>query len=726
MRYLPITFGAVAACFVSGPASAAEQLGTVRVESSTISDRFADKRTEPSNTALIAEEEVERAHARNIQQLLEGVPGVTTELQSGDSLKIHIRGVENQRFMGEKPGVAVVIDGVPVFERTGRVNIDLDNIESIKVVKGGASYLFGEDALAGAVIITTKRGADMAGYRLLGEVGSFGYNKGLVRAGFAGENAAGHIQISRREADGYYFQSDYKADYLNGKLQYYLSDTSDVTFGFERSDREKDSHGAVEGITQAEEDPRSVGGRDYARMFDVDLGKYFVTYSNDLSASDTLSLNVYQFTDNTDFVSAPRNYDADGNPVDGVDDYTTANGYEQVQRGVKSEWRSSGDRLAWMAGVDLRNNTYENTERYIVDFKRSAYSRTVYTAGTVTADNTTDEIVRAAYAETKLRPADSLVVTLNGRYDLIELDYSDHLNALDKSREFRVPSWRAGLNWAVASNFDIYANGSTGFRTPTVTQLFAGDISPFGDTASNPDLDPEQSLNLELGFRGRADWGVPVDYDLAVFQLDRKDFIMAKSGNYAVPESGTLDQYQNIGGVRNRGVELSLESDRRRELFFDVAYTYLDARYTDYEQYNLVLGNRYVNPTVEVYSDLSGNIVPRVPKHHLNVGIGTHVSPAMTLRAETDTISSYFADDLNRLEIAGHTALNLLANYDTKLSSGDRMSLFARVDNVLEREYFNTARAVGDRNEDGVFDEEDLSLVVNPGRTFTVGLSVQF
>ena len=31
------------------------------------------------------------------------IPGVTAELQSQDSLKIHIRGVENQRYMGEKP-----------------------------------------------------------------------------------------------------------------------------------------------------------------------------------------------------------------------------------------------------------------------------------------------------------------------------------------------------------------------------------------------------------------------------------------------------------------------------------------------------------------------------------------------------------------------------------------------------------------------------------------------
>ncbi|PIV30573.1 MAG: TonB-dependent receptor, partial [Zetaproteobacteria bacterium CG02_land_8_20_14_3_00_50_9] len=90
--------------------------------------------------------------------------------------------------------MAVVIDGVPVFERTGSVNINMDDIESIKVIKGGASYLFGEDALAGAVIITTKRGAKMAGGSISTEAGSFGYKRGMARAGFANDKLSGHVQ----------------------------------------------------------------------------------------------------------------------------------------------------------------------------------------------------------------------------------------------------------------------------------------------------------------------------------------------------------------------------------------------------------------------------------------------------------------------------------------------------------------------------------------------------
>src|SRR5574340_589576 len=77
-------------------------------------------------------------------------------------------------------------------QRSAAARAHLDNIDSIKVIKGGASYLFGEDALSGAVIITTKRGAKMAGVTASFEKGSFNYNKSLARVGFSQGDWVGH------------------------------------------------------------------------------------------------------------------------------------------------------------------------------------------------------------------------------------------------------------------------------------------------------------------------------------------------------------------------------------------------------------------------------------------------------------------------------------------------------------------------------------------------------
>ncbi|MCW9013660.1 MAG: TonB-dependent receptor [Gammaproteobacteria bacterium] len=711
----------------------AEDLGLIQVESSTIADRFENKRSEPSNIGIISGEQVDDAHAQNIQQLLQSIPGVTTEVQSGDSLKIHIRGIENQVFMGEKPGVAVVIDGVPVFERTGKVNIDLDNIESIKVIKGGASYLFGDDALSGAVIITTKRGAKYKGYKVAAEVGSFGYNKELARAGFANEDASGHVQITHRETDGYYDDSDSESDYINGKLQYYINDSSDITLGFESANRLKNSHGTVDGVTAAANDPKSTDPiyNDYANNYDVDLQKIFTTYSTDIGANDNLMVNLYQFTDETDYNSSPRSADESL--------YNYFNDYDQQQRGLKTEYRSGGDKFAWMAAADLRDNSYDNKVTYLdcADFPWNPGCA----VGSLSEDNNTDEQVQAVYGEVKFQTTQDLTLTANGRYDQIELDYTDNLDATDNgTKDFNVSSWRLGANYALQDDMDLYGNLSTGFRAPTVTQLFVGSNTPSRITAANPDLEEETATNMEIGLRTSTKWGdTPVEVDLAIFQIEREDYIQASAGQYT---TGTDSSYENIGDIQNRGLELSLLGTPNNRFNWEVNYTLLHAKYTDYSLFNLQTepvagvcppGSTPVLPPfgppipsncLTAYNN-TDNEVPRTPRHHLNVYLNNKLGDNWLITTEIDYSSSYYADEINQEKISGHTVVNLLANYARKMGTYN-WSFFARIDNLLDEDYYNTARGFSDSNEDGVYDAEDLSLVVNQGISFITGVEVNF
>ena len=716
----------------------AEDLGTISVQSTTIDDKFENKRDEPSSIGVISGDEIDKDRPKNVQEMLRRIPGITTEVQNGDSLKIHIRGVENQVFMGERPGVAVVIDGVPVFERTGKVNIDLDNIDSIKVIKGGASYLFGDDALGGAVIITTKRGADNAGFRVDAEAGSFGSYKGLARAGFENEQANGHIQVSRRETDGYYDDSDSKADYVNGKLQYYIDDTSDITFGMEVSDREKGSHGTVTGKTAAKEDPKSKdiwSYNDYANNYEVDLQKIFTTYSKDFGNSN-LMLNAYQFTDETLFDSDPLNNDPTR--------YSYDNDYDQVQRGIKSEFRMDGTSFAWMAGLDLRDNDYDNE---VIIQNNDDLGWTGLQNGDTYQDNETDEEVTAFYGEIKYKATDDFILSFNARNDYIDLDYTDNLDPTDNGDEsFNVNSFRLGGNYAIRDNLDVYASASTGFRTPTPEQLFVGSNHPDRRVSANPDLDPEESLNLEIGLRMNTSlFGIAHDIDLSIFQLDRDDYIQATSGQYTTTGSTATNEYDNIGDVRNRGLELSLNSDYTKKVSWDIAYTYLDATYQSYDNYYLktvpVGGNCLQGTPVMVtprfgppipyaercltHYDNGGKDVPRTPKHTLNAILRYRPAQYWTISTEIETQSSYYADEVNEIEISGRSVFNMWVNYDRKIGNAD-WSFFARVDNIFDKFYYNTARSYDDRNEDGYYNAEDLSIVVNPGTVFHAGLTVRF
>ncbi|MBF0220194.1 MAG: TonB-dependent receptor [Gammaproteobacteria bacterium] len=718
--------------FATSLAVQAESLGVIHVESSTIGDRFEDRRLEPSAVSFVSGEKVDRAHTENIQQLLQSIPGITTEVQSGDSLKIHIRGVENQVYMGEKPGVAVVIDGVPVFERTGRVNIDLDNIESIRVVKGGASYLFGDDALSGAVIITTKKGAGQAGYKVATEAGSFGHREGLVRAGVSGDNANGHLQISQRKADGYYDDSASQADYVNGKLQYYINDSSDLQFGFEKANRNKNSHGAIKGVSAATTDPTSENPLydDYANHYDVNLQKLFLTYNRDLLSGANMMVNTYRFTDATDYLSSPARGKADT--------YNYANDFLQVQRGVKAEYRAGSESFAWMLATDLRDNSYENQVIFNDCTGMGPWAKCV--AGSDAENDETAERVVAFYGEAKQRLTEKWLMTLNGRTDRIDLDYTDHQDSTDSgNKQFNVFSSRLGANYAASQQLDYYTSLSTGFRAPSATQLFVGSSSPTQKTAANSELEQETTLNTELGLRRKAQmFGIPVEMDIALFQLDRKDHIQASAGQYSTSAESV---YDNIGDMRSRGLELSLLGQPSKQLNWNLAYTYLNSRYTRYDEFNLqtaplagacsagatAVKSGYPPSVTNCLTpyDNAGNEVPRTPNHHLNLAVSTMPMSGLTVTAEMDATSDYYADEINQLKIDGHQVYSLLVNYDYQMS-GANWGFFARVDNLFDKDYYNTARSSGDSNDDGIYDAEDLSLVVNQGRTFTAGISATF
>ena len=723
-------------------------LPEVTVTSTTIDDRFESKRGEASNTSNISGKKVDEEHCKNIVDILESVPGVTAEVQSGDSVKIMLRGVEAQRFMGEKPGVAIVIDGVPVLERTGRVNIDLDNIDSIKVIKGGASYLFGEDALSGAVIITTKRGAKMAGYTVSGETGSFGYRKGLARAGFAGGKWVGHIQATKAYADDFYDQGDYSRRYYNGKVQYLIDETSDISVGFENAKRAKDSHGTVTGFTNAINDPRSVsGGKDYARKYDIDLNKLNATYAKDLSSGGNLLVSTYLYKDHTFGWQNPNGFlrNGDGTFLNGisaasdmklfVDTYATGRDTNQTQKGLKSEWRKGGEKLGMLAGLDLQQfEDHGITTNLVTYSSRSSpigVSNPLNLAGTVVEDMAATTDTKAIYGEAKWQLTQPLALTVNGRYDNIVAGYTNNLSVAPgkvaaASKIFNVLSERLGLNYVLAHDTELYSNISSGFRVPTAMQLYGSTISPTGSVLGNPDLQPEKAWNKEVGVRGKREvMGVGLDLDVAIYQIDRNDFILNTGGQYQTSPTGIDEQYQNIGGVRNRGLEAGFKTDPRRTLSADLAYTYLNAVYTRYDDYWMGMGTRSA-PLPSVHYNNTGNTVARSPRHRLNLTAKYRFDDVLTFAGEMNAKSWYWGDEVNIVRVGGHTVFNLMANYDIKRDNGNKFSFFARVDNLFDRFYFRQVRGTGDTNGDGVYNREDPSIIADVGRNWTIGVSATF
>ncbi|MEA3384553.1 MAG: TonB-dependent receptor [Campylobacterota bacterium] len=706
----------------------ATDIGKISVESSTIDDKFDAKKMEVSNTATISGTKIEEVHSTNIAEVLNSVPGLTVRQNEGDSNKIHIRGIAGEMYMGEKPGVAIVIDGVPVQERAGSVNIDSDNIESIKIIKGGASYLYGNDALAGAVIITTKRPKAQNEGSVSAEAGSYGYKKYLARYNASTENFAVQLQGSKKSSDGYWDSSDYWAKSFNGKFQYYIDDSSDITLGLDKSTRFENDSGSLtaidaNGINQIETNPTSEGEVGYSAEYDIALDKYFLTYAKNFENDSNLMTQIYKYEDTTTNKSARFDTNRDG-----IGDDHKYNAYNNtIQKGLKSEYRIDGDKIASMIGIDIARNESQSNTIYRVDY--TSRGRTT-PAGTVNSDTYFDENINALYGEVKYQINNKITTSFNARLDQIDYDFIDNEDGQKWDTDFNEYSYKIGATYKLKENSIIYTNTSTGFRVPTITQLYAGDFNGYGETnINNLDIDTEKTYNYEVGYRGK----VPsITYDVAIYQLNRDDVIGKSSGNYSSPDVET--QYENMADIQNRGLEITLNSDNKKTFSFGVNYTYLDSKYTRYNEYNVIVneagtdldGNGDDDDYVlSTHKNLSGNAVPRTSKHTINVEGNYKAMDNLLVSAEVNYRSSQYADDLNNFKVDGYSIVNLRTKYNTKLS-GFPIEFFAKIDNILDEQFYMMPRVTSDRNDDGVLDAGDMGLTVNPGRTYLAGMSVKF
>lgn len=697
----------------------ASDLGTIQVESSTIDDKFANKLTEVSSTSAMQGSEVEEFHAENIADVLNTLPGVTVRKNEGDSNKIHIRGVGTEMYMGEKPGVAIVIDGVPVQERAGSVNIDIDNIQSIKVLKGGASYLYGNDALAGAIIITTKRPKNKNKGLATIEQGSYGYGKYLASYNAASENIAANVQASYKRSNGYWDDSDYWTKSINGKFQYYINDSSDITFGADNTLRYENDTGSITHTTydagvytnQVDDNPKSAGEVGYATKYDIDLEKYFVTYSNDITDNSNLMAQLYTYKDTTTNRSSPYDSNNDGLNDDHVyDSYAKTN-----QIGLKSEYRLSAKKFAGMLGLDIAKNEEDKSNTYRVDYTSRG---TTTPAGTVSSDTNSKEDINAVYGELKYKVSKDFVTTLNARYDQISYDYTNNLTSDNWEKTYYEDSYRVGATYNIKDKLALFTSVSTGFRVPTVSQLYAGDILSGRYTyANNTNISTEKTINYEIGIRQKTDL---LSYEVSIFQLNRNNVITKDSGNYVTDPTAAATTYGNYADIRNRGLELAVNSDKSKDLSFVFNYTYLDSKYTRFDNYKLIL-----NGAVDSVYSLAGNTVPRTSNHTVYLEGNYRVLPSLLLTADVNYKSSQYADDLNRIEVDGYAVVNLRAKYNTKISDFD-IEVFGKIENFFDNQYYMMPRVTGDRNDDGLYDIRDMGLTVNPGRTLLAGATIKF
>ncbi|MDU6683251.1 MAG: ferrioxamine B receptor FoxA [Enterobacteriaceae bacterium] len=242
-------------------------------------------------------------------------------------------------------------------------------------------------------------------------------------------------------------------------------------------------------------------------------------------------------------------------------------------------------------------------------------------------------------------------LTLGGRHDQVKVTNVNKLNDTSDTLDQGHYSSRAALLYLFDNGFAPYVSYSTAF-TPTSFTDENGKI-----------LQPMKGKQWEAGLKFEPE-GTQAMYSASVFRINQK--------NIATKEEPT-DPYRSIGEIESEGVELEAVGQLTDSLRLQAAYTYTDIRYkksSPEEQ-----GKRAVYAPRNQASAWLSYDVKSGPLDGLTVGSGVrYVNGITSDRQNTHTLPSY-------------TLVDLAVGYDLSKVGLKGLSAQVNVNNLTDKSY---------------------------------------
>jgi iron complex outermembrane receptor protein len=159
----------------------------------------------PVSVSVTSAQQIEQSAIVDLIDLQSAVPTLRVgQLQKTAQTNFVIRGFGNgANNPGIEPAVGVYIDGIARSRSAGAMS-DLPTIERVEVLSGPQSTLFGKNASAGVISMTTKLPENEFGGSLGATVGNYGQTilKGTVTNALT-DSASFRLSASSNQADGY-------------------------------------------------------------------------------------------------------------------------------------------------------------------------------------------------------------------------------------------------------------------------------------------------------------------------------------------------------------------------------------------------------------------------------------------------------------------------------------------------------------------------------------------
>ena len=641
--------------------------------------------------------------------------GVTVNDAQGSSLlpNLYYRGFVGSPLLGMPQGIAVYQDGVRLNEPFGDTvnwtHLPEEAIDAATMIPG-SDPLFGLNALGGALSIRTRNGLDDRGKVFEASIGSFDRQRiSATVADTVNDDFGYFLSGSHYREDGWRDYSPGDQSKVFAKVSW-RSDMTSVDVGLSFADSEMTGNGAVPrqlldidrsavftlpdstdtktvlatvGLSHHLPERMNIRGNVYARRSDIG------SYNGDDSDFE-VCVEFPTFVCETDDGEETAVIDSTGSPVVAVPTVISAiiNRTNTFQDSIGASVEAELLDFAWQDGSMVIGLAFDDSdigfdasvELGALDATRRAVPGEIFVADGFT-ELATDVRMLALYMAGTLPLADKLQLALGGRMNRADIVLRDGLGtALNGDHRFSRFNPSARITWRPATDWSLFAGYSESNRVPSPVELTCADPEdpcrlPNAFLA-DPPLDDVVARTIELGVGGR--WR-SVDWHAIVFRsLNADDILFVSAG--ALTNEGF---FANVGETRRDGIELAASGRSGEALDWYMNLAYLDAGFR--ETFNVPGPN---NPAaIEGEITVSpGDRLPLVPKLAASLGIRFRPAKRLQILADAQTRSSVYlrGDEGNaNPRMPGYAVVGLTANYVLT----DAITLFARVDNLLDAEY---------------------------------------
>lgn len=629
----------------------------------------------PASASVIdAQQLQDRQIQVNLSEGLNGVAGLTLNNRNNyaQDLQLSVRGYGARSTFGVR-GVRIYVDGIPASMPDGQgqtSNIDIASLERVEVLRGPYSALYGNSS-GGILSFYTRDPVGPLTWSSGMAVGSDGQKRLSTQISGQSDSGVGYVlSTSRFLTDGYRDHSAAERNLLNAKLVIPMANDAKVTVV---ANHTKSSAQDAQGLTFAQWQANPRQASSVAESFNtrksLEQQQIGVTYDRRIDANQSLSLSAYYGSRGMmQFQSIPAAPQRSATHAGGVIDLGRDYG------GARLQWSRQFEGVIPVqltAGLDLQQMTDERRgyENFI--------GSTLGVQGNLRRDErnrvtSTDPFVQASW---QLAPKWTLDTGL--RYSRVKFDARDaYIRPGNPDDSGRTTYSRylpvASLAYKLSDLQTVYASVGRGFETPTTTELsYRNDGSGL-----NTGLRPSSSTQWELGWRQRLQ-GEQLNglWSAAVFQSDTRDEIVTDKS------LGGRSSFRNAGKTRRRGLELEGQVAVAKDWNLRAAYTWLDASFRQASG-----------------EGAAGRLLPGVARHSAYLGADWKFAPDWTLGAGVDARGKVYANDANSERAPGYATLALSLGYRTQLSRHWRLDAFARVDNVLDKNYIGSV-IVNDGNQ---------------------------